>query len=80
MQWEWEEAHANGPVVGNGSTVRLADIIIIYGTYVYFCFTIAILRGFTNRLVLLERINVMSLRRPPLFHQEPMKLQLRVQP
>jgi hypothetical protein len=25
MQWEWEEAHASGPVVGNGSTVNLAD-------------------------------------------------------
>jgi hypothetical protein len=25
MRWEWEEAHASGPVVGNGSTVHLAD-------------------------------------------------------
>jgi Ras-related protein Rab-7A len=25
MRWEWEEAHTIGPVVGNGSTVRLAD-------------------------------------------------------
>jgi Ras-related protein Rab-7A len=25
MRWEWEEGHASGPVVGNGSTVHLAD-------------------------------------------------------
>jgi Ras-related protein Rab-7A len=25
MQWEWEEAHASEPVVGNGSTVHLGD-------------------------------------------------------
>jgi len=25
MRWEWEEAHASGPIVGNGSTVHLAD-------------------------------------------------------
>ena len=25
MRWEWEEAHVSGPIVGNGSTVHLAD-------------------------------------------------------
>jgi Ras-related protein Rab-7A len=25
MRWEWEETHASGPFVGNGSTVHLAD-------------------------------------------------------
>jgi hypothetical protein len=25
MRWEWEDAHASGPVVDNGSTVHLAD-------------------------------------------------------
>ena len=25
MRWEWEEAHANWPVLGNGSTVYFAD-------------------------------------------------------
>jgi hypothetical protein len=27
MRCEWDEAHASGPVVGNGGTVRLADVM-----------------------------------------------------
>jgi hypothetical protein len=27
MRWEWEETHASGPCVGNGSTVHLADAV-----------------------------------------------------